>query len=667
MTWPRNPIIITRLLVAVAITTIPAATLIAESFSAGLRPEADITVSQWADTYRIVGKPSPEPGPWRTSRVPYAQEIMDRLSPSDPCEIVALQKAAQGAGTEIGLNAVGCWMHRYPDSTMIVQPTLDLAKKFSRIRFDRVVEATDVLRDLVAAQRSRDASNKTLMKEFGPSRDTLIFVGANSGASLRSYPSRFVLADEIDAYPDDLDGEGNPIDLLIQRTGAFRNRKIFLLSTPTIEEFSNINRWYKAGDQRQYFVPCPLCKWEQVLVFGNERFVRGELGGLRWPQGSPEEVRYQCEKCGGQFEEWRKNEVLPRGQWIAGAPSNYREGVVGGRIRSYHVNALIYPYGWPENSWTNLAAMWERGNKNPIARKAFINLKQGLPYTDPSEAKADAATLKSRCEAYGPTLPAQVGALTVGVDVQPNRLEFELVGWGKDEENWSIEYQSFLGDTSQLVSADPLHPSPWEQLDDYCKGAWLSEMNVELSIRAVCIDSGYNQQTVREFCHARSGRKIWAIKGHEGQTRPVWPPRLGKQRGKLPPPFSVGVDAGKEIVYSRLKIANPGPGFCHFPVGRDLDYFEMLTSEVRVPDYTGPVPKYQWRKKTAGARNEALDARNYAYAALQGLVMTSNFRLNREVERLKELAEAKISGRQRPTIAVLMRPPKQETPSDPYL
>src|SRR5579863_5658573 len=116
-----------------ALITIPASTLIAEAFAAGLRPEAEITVSEWADKYRIVGKPSPEPGPWRTSRVPYAREIMDRLSPSDPCEIVALQKAAQGAGTEILQNAGACWMHRYPDSMMIVQPTLDLAKKFSRI------------------------------------------------------------------------------------------------------------------------------------------------------------------------------------------------------------------------------------------------------------------------------------------------------------------------------------------------------------------------------------------------------------------------------------------------------------------------------------------------------------------------------------------------------
>ena len=651
-----------------AILTVQAATLIADAFAAGLRPARQITVSEWADEFRFVGKPSPEPGPWRTSRVPYTREIMDRLSPSDPCEIVILQKAAQGAGTEILNNALGCWMHRYPDSTMVVLPTLDLAKKYSRIRFDRMVEATEALRNLVAPQRSRDASNRTLVKEFGPSRDSLVFVGANSGPSLRSYPSRFVVGDEIDGYPDDVDNEGNPIDLIIQRTGAFRNRKIFFLSTPTLEDFSNVNRWYKAGDQRQYHVPCPLCGWEQTLIFGNERFVRGEAGGLRWPKGSPELARYQCEKCGDQFEEWRKNEILGRGQWIPSSPANYRAGVVGSMIRSYHINALYYPYGWPENAWTNLAAQWERDKNNPIARKAFINLKQGLPYRDPAESKADAATLKSRCEAYGPTIPAAVGALTLGVDVQANRLVLELVGWGKDEENWSIEYQSLLGDTSQLVSADPLHPSVWQQLDEYLKSSWLSELNVDLTIRAACIDSGYNQQTVREFCHERSARKIWPIKGREGHHRPIWPSKIGKQRGKLPPPFIVGVDAGKEIIYSRLKIASPGPGFCHFPVGRDRDYFDELTSEVRVPDYSGPIPRYQWRLRSAGSSNHALDARNYAYAALQGLQMLSSFRLNREVENLRALAESKLpGGKPRPTILSLMRSPKPIEPSDPYL
>jgi phage terminase large subunit GpA-like protein len=608
------------------------AALISSAFAAGLRPEPDLTVSEWADTYRMVGKPSPEPGPWMTSRVPYTREIMDRLSPSDPCEIVVLEKAAQGAGTEIGLNFIGCCMHRYPDSSMIVQPTVDIAKKFSRTRFDRLVEATPVLRGLVAAPRSRTAANSWQLKEFGPGRDSLVFAGANSGSALRSYPSRFGLADEIDGYPLDLDGEGNPVDLFIQRTAAYSNRKIFLLSTPTLEEISAIHKWFLAGDQNHFYVPCPLCGHEQVLIWGADRAKDKMPGGIRWERGNPRTAKYQCEKCGDQFEEWRKAEILPKGFWQPGAKGNG-----DGKIRSYHVGSLIYPYGWPGNAWTNLAAEWERVHRDPVRLKTFVNLKLGQPWKDPSEAKADAATLLQRCESYGPELPAGVAVLTAGVDVQGNRIEAELVGWGRDEESWSIEYRVFVGDTSQQTV--------WGELDNWLKGEWLSELDVSLAIRGTCIDSGYNHEIVRKFCTERRGRHIWPTKGANGRDRPVWPTKLGKQRGPYMPPVIIGVDYGKEIIYSRLKLPAPGPGFCHFPraLGYDLNYFEMLTAEIRIPNYTGPAPKFVWQKKQAGARNESLDARNNAYAALQGLGITTALRLNREVDQLLKLAEARTA------------------------
>ncbi len=640
-----------------------AATLIANAFADGLMPEPELSVAEWADKYRIVGKPSPEPGPWDTSRVPYTKEIMESLSPSSPVEIVALMKAAQGAGTELGLNAIGCWMHMYPDSTMIVQPTVDTAKKFSRIRLDRMFEATPALRDIVADPRSRNSSNTISLKEFGPSRDSLIITGANSAVGLRSYPSRFVLGDEIDGYPVDVDGEGDPIDLIMQRTGAFRNRKLFLLSTPTIEEISNINRWYKAGDQRKFYVPCPLCGHMQALIFGADRAKNGDLGGLRWPAGNPDLVRYQCEKCGDSFEEWRKVEILSKGIYIPEAPGNG-----AGKIRSYHVNALYYPYGWPENSWVNLAARWDRDHRDPIRLKTFINLKLGEPWKDPSEAKVDADVLVSRRESYGPEIPSQVAVLTAGVDVQANRLEAELVGWGRDEENWSIAYRVFPGDTSKMTNGDPENqPSPWESLDQWLKSEYLSENGLSLSARACCVDSGYQTAVVTRFCGERYSRKVWAVKGRSG-PHPVWPKRVNRQRGQYPPPFIVGVDSAKENVYARLKLIDPGPGFCHFSTEWDKDRFEQLTAEVRIPDYTGPAPKFVWRKKVAGSRNEALDCRTYAYAALCGLSASTAFRLNEEVASMNRKAGARLIA---PTEMVQNKKsylrPKPIVSSDPYL
>ena len=624
-------------------TGMVAAGIVANAFASGLRPEPELSVSQWADTYRIVGKPSPEPGPWRTARVPYTKAIMDDLSPSSPVEIVALMKAAQGAGTEIGLNALGCWMSQYPDSIMMVQPTVDAAKKFSRIRLDRMIEACPTLRTIVAEPRARNSSNTVSLKEFGAGRDTLVLTGANSGVGLRSYPSRFVVADEIDGYPVDVDGEGNPIDLAIQRTGTFRNRKIFLLSTPTIDGFSNIHRWFLAGDQRRYEIPCPSCSAMQPLIWFERD--RDKPGGLRWPKGRPEDARYECAVCGELWEEWRKTDLMPLGDWTPQAPGNGR-----GKIHSYAINALYYPYGWPENAWPNLAERWDRDHKDPVALKTFVNLKLGEPWRDPSEAKADADTLMARREAYGPEIPAGAAVLTAGADVQANRIEVEVVAWGRDEESWSIDYRVLLGDTTQ--------PAVWAELDEILRSEYLSELGVPMSIKGACIDAAFNADIVKKFCGERSSRRLWPIHGKEGQDRAIWETKTPKRRAGRPAPAKpLGVDPAKEIIYARLRIVNPGPGFSHFPLSRDRDYFEMLTAEARMPDYTGPKPKFQWKKKTAGARNEALDARAYAYGALVGLQHTTGLRLNNECSRLLRMAEAgPRATAPRPTLAPLPVP-----------
>jgi phage terminase large subunit GpA-like protein len=607
---------------------VTAASLVSAAFAEGLRPDPDVKISEWADRYRIVGKPSPKEGAWVTDFVPYTREIMDNFSPLCPVEMSVLMKAAQGAGTEILLNVLGCIMHRYPNSTMLVLPTHNTAKKFVRVRLDPMIDLCPVLRGVVARPRSRDLSNTSSLKEFSGTQ--LFIAGANASNDIRSFPAQYLLMDEVDGYKADLDQQGDTTELAIQRTAAFAGRKIGLVSTPTLEDISLISRWHKRGDQRLFYIPCPLCGKEQALVFGADRMKEGRLGGLRWPAKSPDKVRYQCEYCGDEFEEWRKIEPLRRGYWEPQAP-----GVGGGKIRSYQINALYYPYGWPGNSWVNLASAWESDHKDPVKRKTFWNLKLGLPYKDPSEAKADADTLLHRCETYGPTLPSGVAVLTAGIDIQGNRIEAELVGWGLDEESWNIEYRVFPGNPSDV--RNPV----WAELDDWLNGEWLSELGVPLTIRGACVDAGYQAETVRKFCSERRNRRIWATIGRPGHGRAVWPTKLRKQTGALVPSVPIGVDTIKEVIYARLKIENPGPGFCHFPIGRDREYFEMLTAEIRVPDYSGPVPKYEWRKKTAGARNEALDNRGTAYAGLQALGMTTALRLNREVEKLQVLAEAR--------------------------
>lgn len=611
------------------------------AFADALRPPPDITVSEWADSRRVMGRNSPEPGPWRTDRVPYVREIQDNLSAHSGVEQVVLVKAAQGAGTEFLLNGLGYRMDSVGGNCLVVMPTVGVAKKFSRTRLSPMIELSPALREKVAPLRSRNGSNTILLKEYDGG--TLLLAGANSASGLRSDPIPFLEMDEEDAYKQDLEDEGHPGELAIQRTATFRDRKIARVSTPTIEGYSHIWKAFLAGDQRYFHIPCPLCGAMQRLVWSHKD---GRSGGLKWPKGKPEEARYQCEHCEGLWEEWRKTDALLEGRWIPEKPENG-----GGKIRSYQISALYYPYGWPGSAWPNLAAQWMRDYRDPVKLKTFWNLKLGLPWSDPSEAKVEAQTLFARRETYGPEIPARAVKLTAGVDVQANRLEAEVAAWGPNEENWSIEYRVFPGDTSKLESDKSKNEieTPWELLETWLKSEWLSEYDVTLGISATGVDSSYNTQKVTQWCGERAHLNIYAVKGKEGAARPIYTQKARRQRGKWPPPHIIGVDTAKEDIYSSLKVLQPGPRFCHFPLAPEyeLSYFEMLTAEVRLPDYSGPTPKFVWKKKTPGARNEALDCRVYALWALIFLRQTRGLDLAREAQRLDEMARARAEREQR--------------------
>ena len=261
------------------------------SLTDGLTPDPLMTVAEWADNYRILsGRAAAEAGKYRTSRTPYMREIMENLSPSSPVERVVFMKAAQTGATEAGNNFIGFVIHQAPGPILAVQPTVELAKRNSQQRIDPLIDDSEALRKIVAPARSRDSGNTVLAKRFPGGQ--LVLTGANSATGLRSMPARYVFLDEVDAYPGDVDGEGDPIALAEARTATFGHRKkLFLVSTPTIKGLSRIEREYEASDQRRYFVPCPYCGAMQWLQF--ER--------LRWEKGKPESAHYQCEACDGQI------------------------------------------------------------------------------------------------------------------------------------------------------------------------------------------------------------------------------------------------------------------------------------------------------------------------------------------------------------------------------
>ena len=589
----------------------------------GFKPDPLLTVTQWADENRYLSTvASSEPGRWHTERTPYLQEIMDCLSPSDPCEKVVFMKGAQVGGTECGNNWMGFIICNAPGPMLIVNPTTETAKRTSKMRIDPAIENCPALREKIKSPRSRDSGNTTLIKEFPGG--ILILTGANSPIGLRSLPVRYLFLDEVDGFPDEAGTEGDPVDLAVQRTATFNNRKIFMVSTPTIKDASRIEQAFLEGDQRYFHVPCPHCGHYQVLRWRNVIFD---------PKNLTEAV-YKCEKCEAIWHDYQKEQILKNGKWIATNPDG-NPGVV-----SFHLSSLYSPHGW--TSWTSIAREFLNSKDDPSRLQVWTNTKLAETWEDMAGQAIDPTSLMVRREKWGPELPKQVVILTCGVDVQDNRLELEIVGWGRGEESWSIDYHILYG--------DPSTPELWAQLDEILSRKYPHSKDVpDLPISATCIDSGgHYTDYVINYCHARRLHGVFAIKGIGGVGKPIWPATASKSNNTKKPVYLIGVNDAKDILMRRLHLEDSsGAGIWHFPMDREADWFEQITNEVAVKKLSKGRLIREWTPRKNGVRTEGLDCRVYAYAALRGLVR--NFRLNLDLGADK-LAEVKMKQQRKPVV-----------------
>lgn len=570
-----------------------AISLCSEAWGLGWRPDPLLTVSQWADAHRVLSaKGASEPGRWRTSRTPYLREVMDELSPSSHIERVVLMAGAQIGKTECGNNWLGYIVHHAPGPIMLVQPTVELAKRLSKQRLAPMIEETQVLRDRIAEPRSKDSSNTMLVKEFPGG--TMILTGANSAVGLRSVPVRYLFCDEIDGYPVDVEGEGDPVSLAERRTTTFARRKILLTSTPTVRDVSRIEREFFQSDQRYYNVPCPHCEHMQVLRWAQ----------MNWTNDDPSTARYECESCHVLIEERNKTWMLERGQWIATTEGD-------GRTAGFHLSSLYSPLGW--KSWVQIVDEFLRSRRDPPMLKTWVNTILGESWEDDEGVRIAGTTLRARAEPYSLlTVPAGGLMLTAGVDVQDNRLAIVIDAFGQGEENWTIYWGEIYG--------DPAQPALWTELDNLLGLPIRHESGQDLYVQAVAIDSGgHHTQAVYQFCRARRAKHVIAIKGAPIPS-PIGKPNMQdiswrgtviKQGAQLWP---VGSDAIKGVIYSRLKISDAGPGYAHFSVDLPQEFYEQLTSEKLITKYVRGFPKREWVKKDS-TRNEALDCKVYAYAA----------------------------------------------------
>ncbi len=565
-------------------------------FLAGLRPVPRLTVSQWADSYRYLSSiSSAEAGRYRTNRTPYMRRIMDCLSAHEPYKKVVCMKGAQLGLTEGGTNFVGYIIHMAPAPTMFVQPTEEMVKRISKGRIDPMIEACPNVKERVAASKSRDSNNTIMQKSF--QGGLLLFAGANSAAGLRSVPVRYLILDEVDAYPQDLDGEGSPIELAIARTRTFPNKKIFINSTPTISGVSVIEREFNETDQNYYHVPCPHCGGMQRLVFAQ----------LKWEEGKPETAKYQCIHCGKLIEERHKVEMFEAGEWVPSNPDRISDDTIG-----FHLSSLYSPFGW--QSWGEIAADFVKAQDSHERLKAFVNTTLGETWAERGEAPPY-KNLYNRRENYPRNhVPADVCFLTAGVDVQADRVELEIVGWCSDKRSYSIDYR--------VIEGNPVNTEVWDALAEVVGERWVRADGVELPILKMAVDSGYSTTNVYQFCRRFDATRVIPIKGQDHQGVAVTPPKQvditksGKRIGRLRQ-WNVGVSFMKSEIYAHLRLEKdsegiPPPNYCHFPEYGE-HYFRGLTAEEQVKKMVRGYPRYVWVKRYE--RNEPLDCRVYARAA----------------------------------------------------
>ena len=548
-----------------------------------LRPPPKLTVSEWADTYRQLSRESSAvSGQWSTSKAEYQRGMMDAVS--DPrYETVVLMTCAQIGKTELVNNVLGYHIHQDPCASLVVMPTVDMANAWSKDRLSPAIRDTPVLTRLIADPKSRDSGNTVLHKSFPGGRVTAS--GANSPASLASRPCRLILMDEVDRFPLSAGSEGDPVGLAKRRSATYYNRKIVLVSTPTETGSSRIAAAYEESDQRKYFVPCPHCGEHQVLKWSN----------VKWNDGDPSSAHYVCDECGSVWTELDRSRAIRRGEWRATAEAK-------GKVAGFHLNGIYSPWTRLEDAVQDFLT----SKSDPMRLKTFVNTFLGETFDSERGEQLDEMDLMNRAEDWDGDIPEEVLLITAGVDTQDDRLEVELIGWGRGEESYSLAYHTLYG--------DPSTAELWLRLDDVLKTPFIHPITGEMICRSACVDSGghYTQQ-VYNYCRTRAGRRIFAIKGIGGEGRPIVGRPSKSNIGKVNL-FPIGVDTAKEVVMARLRIKEPGEGYCHFPTGRSEEYYRMLTSEKRVVKYYKGRPKNEWVKTRT--RNEALDCRVYGTAAL---------------------------------------------------
>lgn len=576
------------------------------------RPPPRLSLSDWSERYFVLSaETAAEPGRWRS--LPYQVEILNSITDPSVTQVTVEKSARVGYSLMMSC-AIGFYMHQDPTSILVVQPTVDDAKNFSKETIAPMLRDVPVLSRLVTrdieekgkgTKGTKDASSTLQHKAFPGG--ILSLIGANSGAGFRRVSRRVIMFDEVDAYPPSAGSEGDQINLGMKRSEAFHNRKIIAGSTPLIAGASRIEELFLAGDQRRYHVPCPHCGHMDFLVF-DRKAERGHA--MRWPEDEPQSAYFECSRNGCRIEHKDKRWMVERGKWIPDNPG------ANPAHRSYHLwSALSYS---PNASWGQIATEFlEAKRGGPEKLKTFVNTTLGETWKERGEAP-EWERLYQRREKYKiGTAPDGIVVLTAGVDVQKDRFVCEVVGWAPNKESWSVDVDELYGDTAL--------ESTWRQLDELLARTFPRDGGA-LPIAMLAVDSGYNTQMVYNWARRHPMSRVIATKGVSGSRALVGAPSpvevtvRGRQLRRGYKVWPVGVDIAKAELYGwlRLSIAEDGvvpPGYCHFPEHAE-GYFKQLTAEhlVTVVNRRTHRAKMEWQV-LPNRENHVLDARILARVA----------------------------------------------------
>lgn len=580
--------------------------LFAEIFRKYLAPIPKMKVSDWADRYRIISAGNAFAGKWRTHRALYQKAIMDAFSEKGVQRIVVMS-ASQIGKSDIMNNVIGRFAHLDPCPIMMIQPTKDDAEDYSKSRIAPMIDDTKVLKRIFKDSKSRDTGNTILSKLFPGGR--LLMVGSNSPSKLASRFIRILLCDEVDRFEASAGAEGDPISLAEKRTTTFWNRLVALFSTPTIKNFSRIESEYLMGTQEEWQHCCPNCKEYHLITHRNleyekEEFIQKLDDDVDRRTVLIRSIQWQCPDCGKAFEE---DEVKAQPQkYVIKNP----EAASNGR-RSFFVNGFA-PF-WI--SWATILQEYEEAQGDDELLKVVYNTRFAESF-EPKGAVENVQGFVEGREEYGAELPEEVLLLTAAVDTQDNRLEYEICGWGVDEECWGIQKGVIFGVPDQKET--------WNQLDEILDRVYRFADGTGLKVARTFIDSGgHYTKDVYEYCFRNYRKNRIAIKGSNQYSAPLLD-RIAKPKGYKIPLFMLGVSQGKQYVFDRLlRPKHMRAGVFHFPkdlrCGYDKNYFKGLVSERLEKMKVGGRWVMVWKNIAPDGRNEPLDLRVYNLACIQSI------------------------------------------------